>query len=423
MELEVLRHVKPEAVAELESQPIDGHILEDARSIVQAVRNGGDESLRGFAIEYDGLGEDAPLVIEAPKLEAAYGALEAETQRVLTSTADRIESFATSQMNCLTDLDTTVPGGRGGHTIEPLERAGCYAPGGGYPLPSSVLMTAIPARVAGVEEIIVASPDPGASILGAAHVSGVDRVLTAGGAQAMAALGFGTESIPACDIVAGPGGPWVTAGKKIITGFVRTDFMAGPTELAILADETADPELVAADLIAQAEHAPEALPVLITTDVALIERTDAEVVQQLGDMPTAAVAREAFETGFVVLVDDLGEGASVASDLAPEHLQLVGENAINLVDEVDRYGTLFIGEKTPEAFGDYGIGPNHVLPTGGAARFTGGLSVFDFLRMPTWLEMNDTGYPSSLKRDIPALARMEGLEGHARAAERRLDDE
>lgn len=421
MNTEVLRTAGPESIDELERRPVDGRILEEARSIVNAVRNGGDEALRDFAIEFDGLEADAPLLLGPEALAAAFDALEGTSQAVLTDTADRIESFAAAQRECLDDLDTAVPGGRGGHDVRPVERAGCYAPGGGYPLPSSVLMTAVPARVAGVDEVVVASPDPATATLAAAHAAGVDAVVTAGGAQAMGALAFGTPSIPACDVVVGPGGPWVTAGKKVVTGYVRTDFMAGPSEVAILADETADPALVAADLIAQAEHAPEALAILVTPDEGLVEAVDANLVEQLEGLSTADVAREAFETGMAVIVDDLDEGAAVCTELAPEHLQLVGERATELTDVVDRYGALFVGDGTPEAFGDYGLGPNHVLPTGGAARFTGGLSVFDFLRLPTWLAVDGGAVPESVVHDVAALARLEGLEGHARSAERRLD--
>lgn len=419
---EILRVVDPTSVDEHDRRPVDGRILEEARSIVQAVRNGGDSALRDFAIQYDGLDAESPLILEESALAAAYDRLDETEQTVLSSTANRIESFASAQRACLDDLEVAVPGGRGGHTVCPLERAGCYAPGGGYPLPSSVLMSAIPASVAGVDEVIVASPDPADVTLGAAHVAGVDAVLTAGGAQAMGALGFGTESVPACDVVVGPGGPWVTAGKKVISGYVRTDFMAGPTELVVLADGSADPALVAADLIAQAEHAPEALAILITPDADLIEATDAAIAEQLDGLATADVARRAFESSFAVGVTDLDEAVTVSETIAPEHLQLAGSRATRLVDALDRYGTLFIGQAAAEALGDYGTGPNHVLPTGGAARFTGGLSVFDFLRLPTFLEMTGEGYPEELRRDVPALARMEGLEGHARSAERRFDE-
>lgn len=420
MQTEVLRVVDASAVDELDRRPVDGRILDEARSIVQAVRNGGDEALRDFAIQFDGLSRDDPLVLEPPALQSAFNSLDPAHREVLRSTADRIEAFAKAQRDCLDDLDTSVPGGRAGHSVRPVDRAGCYAPGGGYPLPSSVLMTAVPARVAGVRSVVVASPDPADVTLAAAHAAGADAVVTAGGAQAMGALGFGTERIDPCDVVVGPGGPWVTAGKKVITGYVRTDFMAGPSEVAILADGSADPALVATDLIAQAEHAPEALAVLVSTDERLIAETDKQLIEQLDGLETADTARAAFETGFAVTVDDLDTGVAVCERFAPEHLQLVGEDAETLADAVDRYGTLFIGQETPEAFGDYGVGPNHVLPTGGAARFTGGLSVFDFLRLPTWLEMTGE-LPDELVRDIPTLARLEGLEGHARSAERRFD--
>lgn len=422
IETEILRVVGPDEVADLDRRPVDGRILEEARSIVQAVRNGGDEALRDFAIQYDGLAPDDPLLLERPALEAAHASLDGDDRAVLDATAGRIRSFAEAQRACLDDLEVDVPGGRAGHAVRPLERAGCYAPGGGYPLPSSVLMTAVTARVAGVEEVLVASPDPATVTLAAAHAAGADRVLTAGGAQAMGAMGFGTGSIAPCDVVVGPGGPWVTAGKKAISGYVRTDFMAGPTELVILADGSADPGTVAADLIAQAEHAPEALAILVTPDDALLAATDAALVEQLADLPTAGVARQAFETGFAVAVDDLEAGVAVCDELAPEHLQLMGGEARAVAAAIDRYGALFIGEATAEAFGDYGVGPNHVLPTGGAARFTGGLSVFEFLRLPTWLEMTDDAVPAELRRDVPTLARLEGLEGHARSAERRFGD-
>lgn len=422
MDTDILQLAEPEAIEHLDREPVDRRILEEARSIVDAVRRGGDDALHEFAVEYDGLTDEAPLVLEADDLAGAHDRIDPAHRSILASTAERIESFARAQRDCLDDLETTVPGGRAGHRVVPLERAGCYAPGGGYPLPSSVLMTAVPARVAGVDEVIVASPDPDDTTLAAAHVAGVDAVLTAGGAQAMAALAFGTASVPRCDVVVGPGGPWVTAGKQAVTGFVKTDFMAGPSEVAILADGTADPDLVAADLIAQAEHAPEALAVLVTPDRALASAVDAAIVDQLDGLPTAAVAREAFEGSLAVVVSDLEAGVAVCDELAPEHLQLVGDDATTVAEDVDRYGTLFIGADTPEAFGDYGVGPNHVLPTGGAARFTGGLSVLDFLRLPTFLEMDLTALPEELARDIPTLARLEGLEGHARAADRRLGE-
>lgn len=421
METEILGVLDADDVERLDRTPIDEEIFPDARRIVMAVRTGGDDALLDFAIEHDGLDPDDPLVLDGTAIADAAGSIPDDEYHALERAAERIEAFAHAQIDRLGDLETTVPGGHAGHHVEPVKRAGCYAPGGGYPLPSSVLMTAIPARVAGVDEIVVASPDPDPVTLAAADVCEVDVVVTAGGAQAMGALGFGTESIPRCDVVVGPGGPWVTAGKKAITGYVRTDFMAGPTELVILADGSADPTLVAADLIAQAEHAPEALPVLLTPSTSLIEATDRAVVAQLADLATASTARRAFERGFAVRVNDLGSGVTLCDSLAPEHVQLAGNRAIHHRERLSRYGMLFIGQCTPEAVGDYGLGPNHVLPTGGAARFTGGLSVFDFLRMPTWLELTEGGLEPDVADSVTTIARMEGLEGHARSVEHRLE--
>ncbi|MFW6153534.1 MAG: histidinol dehydrogenase [Halobacteriota archaeon] len=422
METEILRVLDPAEVERLDRAPIDEEIVPDARRIVMAVRSGGDDALLDFAIEHDGLDADDPLVLESNAIAEAAGSIPDDAYHALERAAERVVTSANAQIDRLDALETAIPGGRSGHHIEPLHRAGCYAPGGGYPLPSSVLMTAIPARVAGVEELVVASPDPDPVTLAAADICHVDMVVTAGGAHAMGALGFGTESVPRCDVVVGPGGPWVTAGKKAITGYVRTDFMAGPTELVIVADGSADPSLIAADLIAQAEHAPEAWPVLLTPSASLIRAADREIVAQLADLPTAAVARRAFERGFAVLVEDLGSGIDLCESLAPEHVQLAGERAIHHRDRLTRYGTLFVGQQTPEAFGDYGLGPNHVLPTGGAARFTGGLSVFDFLRMPTWLELTAEPLEPAIAENVTTIARLEGLEGHARSVERRLED-
>lgn len=421
METEVLQIVTPDEVDVGQRTPLDEAIVSDARRIVMAVRSGGDESLRDYAIEFDGLEPDDPLVLDEAALADAFHALPSRQQEALVSTHERIRKFSQAQFDCLDDLELDVRGGQAGHTIKAVEIAGCYAPGGGYPLPSSVLMTATPANVAGVSTVIVASPNPDPVTLAAAHACDVDLVITAGGAQAMGAFAFGTESIPRCDVVVGPGGPWVTAGKKAITGYVRTDFMAGPTELVILADGSADPALLAADLIAQAEHAPEALPVLVTPDADVIRATDEHLLEQLNGLPTAEVARQALERGYAVKVPTLEVGVDVCNELAPEHLQLAVDDAQALVDVIDRYGTLFVGQRSAEALGDYGIGPNHVLPTGGAARFTGGLSVLDFLRLPTWVAVDDT-VPSEFVRDASALARMEGLEGHARSIERRREE-
>jgi len=279
-------------------------------------------------------------------------------------------------------------------------------------------MTAVTARVAGVRDVWVASPKPRRFVLAAAAVAGADAVLTAGGAHAIAALAYGAGPVPACDIIVGPGNRFVTAAKQLVSGAVGIDMLAGPSELVVFADASAEARLVAADLLAQAEHDPEAVPILVTLDPQLPERVEAELHRQLADLPTAAVARAALGNGGVVTVATVAEGLATCDAIAPEHLQLVLENAAVVAPRLAHYGALFIGAGAGEVLGDYGAGPNHVLPTGGTARWSGGLSVLTFLRLRTWLRV-DGKAADALMEDAAWLGRAEGLEAHARAAERR----
>jgi len=302
-----------------------------------------------------------------------------------------------------------------------VERAGCYAPGGRYPLPSSVLMTAVTARVAGVPEVWVASPKPQALSLAAAAIAGADGLLAAGGAHAIAALAYGAGPIASRDVIVGPGNRYVAAAKQLVSGAVAIDMLAGPSELTIFADDTADPGRVAADLVAQAEHDPDAVPVLVTLDPTLPDRVEAELTRQLGDLPTAVTARAALANGGVIQVASLDDGIAACDAIAPEHLQLEVRDAAAVAPRLAHYGALFVGGAgAAEVLGDYGAGPNHVLPTGGTARATGGLSVYTFLRVRTWLRIDDTTAARPLIEDAIWLGRAEGLEAHARAAERRL---
>ena len=307
-------------------------------------------------------------------------------------------------------------GGRAGHDWIAVERAGVYAPGGRYPLPSSVLMGVVPARTAGVESVWVASPRPRPITLAAAAVAGADGLLSVGGAHAIAALAFGTL-VPAVDLIVGPGNRWVTAAKKHVFGEVGIDGLAGPSELVVIADAEADPRTVADDLIAQAEHDTDAVPILVSTSAETIAAVDAALAKALATLPTADTAAEALRSnGRACLVESLERAAEITDRLAPEHLELCVEDAPALAERVRAYGGLFVGAASAEVFGDYGAGPNHVLPTGGSARFQAGLSVGTFLRASTWLA---AGGPA-LAGDAARLARLEGLEGHARSALRRV---
>ncbi len=414
----MMRRLQPHEVQKLRRDAVDEPTLRDAAVIVDEVRRGGEAALRRYAELFGERTIDQPLAIDQDRLLNSLQNLPGDQRALLERTAARIEDFALAQKAALVDLTFPVPGGEAGHSIAPVEKAGCYAPGGRYPLPSSVLMTAVTARAAGVSEVWVASPRPTQITLAAAAVAGADGLLAVGGAHAIAALAYGVGGPPPCDVVVGPGNRWVTAAKKLVAGDVGIDMLAGPSELVILADASADPGVVAADLLAQAEHDPEALPVLVTTDPALADAVDIELARQLADLPTRDIAAAALSNGFAVIADSLEEALAVCDRLAAEHLQILTKDAEEVARRANHYGGLFIGSSSAEVFGDYGIGPNHTLPTGGVARFKGGLSVFDFLRIRTWLRMNHDH--DAAASDAAALARLEGLEAHARAAERRI---
>ena len=416
---EPLRRVRADEVPESLEPVVPRDVLLSASDIIDQAVAGGEAALRELAQRFDGLPPDAPIILSRPELDRALTEIPGRQADVLRRTAERIRAFAEAQKASVREISTPVLGGEAGDRLVPVRTAGCYAPGGRYPLPSTVLMTAVPARVAGVERVWVASPRPHPVLLAAAAVADADGVVVLGGAHAIAAMAHGIGPVPRCDVVVGPGSDWVTAAKLLLSGVVGIDLLAGPSELVALASADADSSLVAADLLAQAEHDPRALPVLVTTSVELLDRVDAELDRQLRDLPTAATAVQSLRRGFAVLAGSREEAVECCQFLAPEHLQLHGAEAESWADRLDAYGALFIGEATAEVFGDYGVGPNHTLPTGGTARFTGGLSVLSFLRRPTWIRISAPA-PDELARDAAELARMEGLEAHARAAELRL---
>ncbi|MDP9493981.1 MAG: histidinol dehydrogenase [Actinomycetota bacterium] len=392
---------------------VEPETLAEAAAIVEEVRRGGESALRQQAERLGDLEPGGEMVFDRNRLEATLASLTIDERRVLERVAGRIRSFAQAQRDSLQDLDIDVTGGRAGHRWIPVSSAGAYAPGGRYPLPSSVLMTVIPARVAGVTAVWVASPKPTPVTVAAAAVAGADGLLAVGGAQAIAALAFGTLT-PASDLVVGPGNRWVTAAKKHLYGEIGIDGLAGPSEILVIADDSADPELVGADLLAQAEHDDDAVPMLITNSPALADQVDDAIGRQLSDLPTSETASRALENGFCLIVGSLPEAVSMSDRIAPEHLALHVDDPTPLVQQLRSYGSLFIGSGTAEAFADYGVGPNHVLPTGGGARFQSGLSVLTFLRSPTWVALDE---PEPLVEDTMLLARLEGLEAHARAAQ------
>jgi phosphoribosyl-ATP pyrophosphohydrolase/phosphoribosyl-AMP cyclohydrolase/histidinol dehydrogenase len=281
-------------------------------------------------------------------------------------------------------------------------------------------MTAVTARAAGVPTVILASPRPTPHLLAAAHLAGVDAMLALGGVQAIAAMMLGLFDLPAADMIVGPGNRWVTAAKHLVSHRVGIDMLAGPSELLVLADESADPGVVAADLLAQAEHDDDAVPMLVTWHGPLAEAVNRELDEQLKTLPTATTARKALENGWICIARDEDQALALVDCVAPEHLEILTRDARRHAAGVRNAGAIFIGAGAAEVLGDYGAGPNHTLPTAGAARFRAGLSVFAFLRARTWMEMDAASAWAPLAREAAAFARLEGLEAHARAAERRL---
>ena len=382
--------------------------------ILDAVRKRGDEAVLEYARKFDGLiGRD--LSVPHAEFRAAESKMTPELMGALNTAAKNIREYADLQL----PQETWVrfPDGRRlGYVIRPLESMGAYIPAGRYPLPSTILMTVIPAQVAGVKTICVTSPRPTAEILITAKLLGVENVFRVGGAQAIAALAFGTATIPKVDRIVGPGNIYVAAAKKLLAGEVGIDFVAGPTEIVIIAEE-ADPRHLAADMLAQAEHDVEASAILLTTSRKLAEEVAREVARQLDTLPTAPVACESIRNNSAIILCPSVDAAIEASNrLAPEHLAIY-DGA--LLPQIQHAGSVFLGAHSPEAAGDYASGPNHVLPTSGAARVRGGLSPVDFVKVISVQELTPEGL-IKLAPAITTLARAEGLEAHARSVEVRL---
>lgn len=392
----------------------DPKVEEIVRGILQAVREEGDEALDRLSLDLDG-----HPVEEIPKRawREAYEDLDEGLRDALETAKERIEAFYREEARG--GFLRAEEGGVLGQLVRPLERVGVYVPGGSAPLLSSLLMSVVPAKVAGVGEVVVASPPrihPG--VLAAAWVAGADRLFAMGGAQAIAALAYGTRRVPRVDKIVGPGNAYVVAAKRQVFGAVGIDGLAGPTETLIVADGSASPRLLAADLLAQAEHGPDSEPWLLSPDRALLEKVEAELFRQLPDLPRAEIARRALERGGLVQTQDLEEAFALANLYAPEHLCLALADPLPWLGRVQNAGGVFLGEGSPEALGDYIAGPSHVMPTSGTARFQGGLSLRDFLKVIPVMGLAE-GAVRELSRKGALLARAEGLEAHARALDLR----
>ena len=391
--------------------------------ILDDVRMRGDAALYDWTRRIDGVALSR-LDVAPEEIRAAAGSLPDELRDSLRLAAGRVRAFHALQP--VQSWMTTTLGGRLGQRVAPLRRVGVYVPGGSAPLPSSLLMSAIPAQVAGVAEIVVVTP-PGRDgrvppvILAAAEVIGLTTVYTLGGAQAIAALAYGTAGIPRVDKIVGPGNLFVTLAKRQVFGLVGIDGLAGPTETVVIADETADPAWVAADLLAQAEHDPLATAILLTPSRPLAEAVQHEVARQTEALSRDAIIAVALAgQGGIVVTADLAEAAALADDFAPEHLCLATAEPRALADSLHNAGGLFLGERSFEVLGDYVAGPSHTMPTGGTARFASPLNVLDFVRITSLIEL-DEATTAALAPAAARLARAEALTAHAAAAERRME--
>ncbi len=381
------------------------------RTIIQAVRAERDGALLYYAREFDGLG-DKPLRVSQEELADAGESLQPAVRTAAETAIRNIREYALAQLPRET-LTEYSPGRKLGWIVRPLEAVGCYVPSGRYPLPSTLLMTAVLAQTAGVERICVTSPKPSPEILGCAHLLGLTEVYRVGGAQAIAALAYGTGTIRPVDRIVGPGNAYVAAAKKMVSADVAIDFLAGPTEILILA-AAGDARLIAADMLAQAEHDVTASAVLLTTSQSLAVAVSGELERQIRTLPTADVARDSIDrSSFIAVLESLEEAVRLTNAIAPEHLSL---HDAELLPKIRNAGTVFLGPMSPESAGDYAAGPSHVLPTGGAARLRGGLSAADFVKVIAVQELSTAGL-RELAPAITALARAEGLEAHARAVE------
>jgi len=419
----ILRIISPHSATLSRRDVLDEDTLRTAGDIITAVRTEGQPAILRLAQQFGDLpaaatpGPSSLLLLTKQHLAAACDRVGPATCSLLQRVASRITTFATAQRSALHNLQISVPGGVAGHRIAPVARAACYAPGGRYPLPSSVLMTALTARAAGVPEVYVLSPKPSDIVLAAASIAGADAILPIGGAHAIAAAAYGV-GLPRCDVVVGPGNRFVTAAKKLLMGTIGIDMLAGPSEVLIIADDAANPRLIAADLLAQAEHDTDAAAIVLSTSPELLAQIEHELSTQLATLPTAPVAAAALaHNSFACLCDSMQQATDLAGELAPEHLEIHTRNPAAVAAQVSSYGAVFIGSSAAEVLGDYGIGPNHTLPTSGTSRFASGLSVNHFLRWRTFIQIDNPAAAEEVYRDSTALARLEGLEAHARSAE------
>ncbi len=391
--------------------------------IIDNVKLNGDKALKEYSLKFD-KAEIECLEVTKEEIEAAYNSEDKEFIATLEKARDNIHHFHSHQVRnnfIINDKDGVILGQK----ITPIEKVGLYVPGGTASYPSSVLMNAVPAKIAGVKEIVMVTPPDKsgnipAPILAAAKVAGVDRIFKTGGAQAVAALAFGTESMPKVDKIVGPGNVFVATAKRMLYGIVDIDMIAGPSEILVLADGTCNPEYVAADLLSQAEHDKLASAVLITDSEELAKKVSEELEKQIPELPRCEIARTSIDTnGKIIIAENMKQAVEISNEIAPEHLEVCVDNPFELLNLITNAGSIFLGKNVPESLGDYLAGPNHTLPTSGTARFSSPLSVDDFIKKSSFIYFSEDAL-NEVGEDVVRFANKEGLHAHGRAVSKRL---
>ncbi|MDR1890928.1 MAG: histidinol dehydrogenase [Puniceicoccales bacterium] len=394
-------------------QIVRAEIEQTVKEILDNVRRNGDHAVKMYAEKFDNFAGDTFEITNTVVEDANF-------MRILERAKSQIEEFHRNQIQKSWSINKDN-GVIMGQVVHPLQRVAVYVPGGTASYPSSVLMNVIPAKIAGVDEIIMLCPNPTAEVLMAAKVVGIDKIYKIGGAQAIAAAAYGTQRIPKADKIVGPGNIYVAAAKKMVYGEVDIDMIAGPSEILIIADETANPKYIAADLMSQAEHDRMASSILIATDEKILQKTEEELARQLKYLKRREIIEESLKNyGIGIAAANLAEAFALSNEIAPEHLEILTQNPLEKLPMVKNAGSVFLGENTPEALGDYMSGTNHVLPTGGTAKFYSPLGVYDFVKFSSY-----SYYPrevlAQFKDDVVNFANLEGLDAHANSIEARFD--
>lgn len=396
-------------------EKIEFEEISSVKDIVNEVKNQGEEAIRKYTEQFDGEDIENFLVTDEEIIKS-FMKVDKKTIEVIKKSIKNVKKFSEQQLKSIKNLKTKIDDNELGHKIIPIETVGCYIPGGNYPLLSSAVMTIVPARVAGVKEIIACSPKIKPETIVACSLAGANKIYKIGGVQAIAGMAYGTQSIPKVNKIVGPGNKYVTAAKKYVYGEVGIDFLAGPSEVMIIADESANPEFVSADMLAQCEHDLDARAFLICSSEEFAKKVENSAQQQLEKLSTKEIAAKAFEKSSAIIVKSMEDAIELANKKAPEHLEICIKNPKKYIDKFLNYGSLFIGNYSAEVYGDYCSGTNHVLPTNEVSKYSGGLSVFDFIKIQTYQIISRKGN-RKISKIASKLAEREGLMAHKLAAD------